>query len=226
MKTIATNGFDQTLNAYINTMYGYIFNIGNLSTYTVYNDSILVGKPTILNDFLPFFKSYSIKVTLEDKYYQKPNLFALDYYGAAELEWLVLYVSGISHPIDFTHSIIDVLPVNMLNDINKLVTLYKKEVQESKIKPMAYTSANIDISRQAGFIEERYIYKNDSNLVDKVLKSAATNRLDSSTTGNIFHGGVDRLAVTTPTVTTIHTNRIVESSGKKTFEDLKKTMFW
>jgi hypothetical protein len=86
MTTIASNKFDQTINAYIDTMYGYIFSIDNLSTYTVYNDSILVAKPTILQKFLPYFKLYAEKITLDPKYYQKPNLFALDYYGAAELE--------------------------------------------------------------------------------------------------------------------------------------------
>lgn len=86
MKTIATINFDQTTNAYISTMYGYLFNIGNLSTYTAYNDSILVAKPTILTNFLPFFKSYAVRMTVDKKYYQKPSLFALEYYGAAELE--------------------------------------------------------------------------------------------------------------------------------------------
>jgi len=86
MRTIATASFDQTLNTYISTMYGYMFSIGNLSTYSTYNDSIIVSKPTILSDFLPFLKNYAIKVELDKKYYQRPNLFALEYYGAAELE--------------------------------------------------------------------------------------------------------------------------------------------
>lgn len=214
MKTIATNNYDQTVNGYINTLYGYVFSIGNLSTYTVYNDSVLVAKPTILNSFLPFFKAYAEKVTLDKKYYQKPNLFALDYYGAAELEWLVLYVSGISHPIDFTVSIIDVLPVNMLNDINKLITLSKKDVQDSKNKPEAYMSGNIDITKQEGFIQERYIYKGDSNLLAKLLSSASKNRLDSVTTGNVMP--VNKTDTTKPKTnifvgTTRNTNRFIES---------------
>jgi len=176
MRTIATASFDQTLNTYISTMYGYMFSIGNLSTYSTYNDSIIVSKPTILSDFLPFLKNYAIKVELDKKYYQRPNLFALEYYGAAELEWLVLYVSGISHPVDFTHAIIEVLPVNILNDINKLITLYKKEVQNSKANPEKYANSNIDISRQEGFLEERYIYKNDSTLIEKMISSASRNR--------------------------------------------------
>lgn len=182
MKTIATNKFDQTVNSYINTMYGYIFNIGNLSTFTVYEDNILVSKPTILQKFLPFFKSYAVKVALDKKYYQRPNLFALDYYGASELEWLVLFVSGISHPIDFNVPIIEVLPVNMLNDINKLVTLHKAEVEFSKNSPEAYTSKNIDISRQTGFIEERYLYKNTSNITEKLLALTTKNRLTTAST--------------------------------------------
>jgi len=68
----------------------------------------------------------------------------------------------------------------MLGDLNKLITLYKKEVQDSKTNPKAYTSSNIDISRQAGFIEERYIYKNDTNLVNKILARASANRLISN----------------------------------------------
>jgi hypothetical protein len=215
MKTIASNSYDQTLNAYINTLYGYTFNISNLSTYTVYNDSILVAKPTILNHFLPFFKSYSIKMKIDEKYYQKPNLFALDYYGSSELEWLVLYVSGISHPIDFNHSIIDVLPVSMLNDLNKLVTLYKKEVQESRNKPEAYTSSTIDLTRQVGFIEERYIYKNDKNLFDKLLTSSSKNRLNFVTTGHVKPDPISNPTTTTRTIINSggvgSTNRFLES---------------
>ena len=205
MKTIATNKFDQTINSYLNTMYSYIFNIGNLSTFTVYEDNILVSKPTILQKFLPFFKPYVIKVTLDKKYYQRPNLFALDYYGASELEWLVLFVSGISHPIDFTVPIIEVLPVNMLNDINKLITLYKVEVEFSKNNPEKYTSKNIDISRQAGFIEERYIYKNTSNMTEKILALTALNRISKTPTNVAWTRPV------TSNANTGHTNRSLES---------------
>jgi phosphorylcholine metabolism protein LicD len=87
-----------------------------------------------------------------------------------------LCVSGIPHPIDFTHAIIDVLPVSILSDLNKLITLYKKEVQDSKLNPEKYTDSNIDTSRQEGFIAERYIYKNDSRLIEKIISSASKNR--------------------------------------------------
>ena len=85
MKTIATKGYDQTINAYIDSLYDYMFNIGGLSTFSLYNN-ILVSKPTILNNYLPYFKPYAIKKAVDKKYYQRPNLFALDYYGASELE--------------------------------------------------------------------------------------------------------------------------------------------
>jgi hypothetical protein len=202
MKTIASNKFDQTVNGYINSLYGYIFNIGNLSTYTVYEDKFLVSKPTILQRFLPFFKYYATKITLDPKYYQKPNLFALDYYGSSELEWLVLFVSGVSHPIDFNLPIIEVLPVNILNDLNKLITLYKGEVQNSKNNPDAYTSKNIDISRQSGFIEERYLYKNTSNLTEKLLSLTSKNRLPNTST-------IIRTESPTPTP---NTNRFIEGN--------------
>jgi len=93
-----------------------------------------------------------------------------------------LYTSGISHPIDFTLPIIDVLPVNVLNDLNKLITLSKKEVQYSKNFPEAYTSDNIDITRQTGFIEKRYLYKKNSNLQAKLLSIATKNKLSNNPT--------------------------------------------
>lgn len=182
MKTIATPKFDQTINSYINTMYSYMFSIGNLSTYTVYDDKFLVAKPTILQMFLPFFKNYAKKINVDPKYYQKPNLFALDYYGAAELEWLVLFVSGIGHPVDFNRPIIDVLPISILNDLNKLITLYKKEVQNSKNYPESYTSKNIDINKQVGYVEKRYLYKRDANLMKKLISSASKNRISTTFT--------------------------------------------
>src|SRR5690606_25645678 len=92
----------------------------------------------------------------------------------------VLYVSGISHPIDFVVNIIDVLPVNMLSDLNKLIILYKNEVQNSKRQPISYTSKDIDISRQVGFIEERYTFKNNKNLTSKLIDSINRNRLNKN----------------------------------------------
>jgi hypothetical protein len=83
----------------------------------------------------------------------------------------VLFAAGVNHPIDFTLPIIDVLPVSMLNDLNKLIILYKNDVQRSKDIPDAYTSENIDISKQIGFIEERYIYKNNFNLLAITTKN-------------------------------------------------------
>lgn len=168
MKTIATKGYDQTINAYIDSLYDYMFNIGGLSTFSLYNN-ILVSKPTILNSYLPYFKPYAIKKVVDKKYYQRPNLFALDYYGASELEWLVLYISGISDPVDFNFPIIDVLPVNILNDINKLVILSKDEVEESKRNPSKFTSDSIKIEKQIGFIEERYKFKSNTNMNDLLI---------------------------------------------------------
>jgi len=118
----------------------------------------------------------------------------------------------------------------MLNDINKLITISKKEVQDSKNNPLSYTSRNIDISRQAGFIEERYLYKNDSNLVAKLISSSAKNRLDSVTTGNTtvvnntqaFNTEKPK-ANDAPISGTGNTNRLVESvSLSNFFESLKK----
>lgn len=168
MKTIATKGYDQTINAYIDSLYDYMFNIGGLSTFSLYNN-ILVSKPTILNNYLPYFKPYAIKKVVDKKYYQRPNLFALDYYGASELEWLVLYISGISDPVDFNFPIIDVLPVNILNDINKLVILSKDEVERSKRNPSKFTSDSIKIEKQIGFIEERYKFKSNTNMNDLLI---------------------------------------------------------
>lgn len=175
MKTIATKGYDQTINAYIDSLYDYMFNIGGLSTFSLYNN-ILVSKPTILNNYLPYFKPYAIKKAVDKKYYQRPNLFALDYYGASELEWLVLYISGISDPVDFNFPIIDVLPVNILNDINKLVILSKDEVERSKRNPSKFTSDNIKIEKQIGFIEERYKFKSNTNMNDMLIAKRLQNR--------------------------------------------------
>lgn len=182
MKTIASLSFDQSISSYVNTLYGYTFNIGNLSTFTLYNENTLVSKPTILNNFLPYLKVYANKIKVDEKYYQKPNLFALDYYGASELEWLVLYISGISHPIDFNVPYIYALPNNMLTDINKMVTLNRKTVEESKHTPKSYTEETIDIRRQEGFIEKRYTFKSDKHLVERMIELRNKNRSGRITT--------------------------------------------
>lgn len=168
MKTIASKSYEQTINAYLDSLYDYMFNIGGLSTFSIY-DGRLVAKPTILNKYLPYFKSYAIRVNVDKKYYQRPSLFALDYYGAAELDWLVLYVSGVSNPIDFTLPIIDVLPVNILSDINKLIILNKNVVEESKVNPVEFSSGDIRVEKQVGFIEERYRYRSNKNMNDLLI---------------------------------------------------------
>lgn len=195
MKTIASTGYEQTVNNYINSLYDYMFNIGNLSTFSVYNN-ILVSKPTILNRFLPYLKPYATKKVVDKKYYQRPSLFALDYYGSPELDWLVLYISGISNPIDFNVPIIDVLPINILNDLNKLIILNKEEVDLSKYKPKIFTSDNIKIEKQIGFIEERYKYKSDGNMNDLLISKRIENLAKNGKGTKTIPQNIMRLAET------------------------------
>lgn len=187
MKTIASIKHDQTINSYLSTLFSYPFALSNLSTFSVYNDSIIVSNTTIFNNFLPFFKSYSVKLRLDPRYYQKPNLLALEYYGAAELEWLVLMVSGISNPIDFTVPVIDILPVSMLKDLNKLITLHREDVQFSKNNPERFSSDSINIEQQVGFLQESYMYSNESRLISTLIDSSTKNQLNTgSTLGNTW----------------------------------------
>ena len=162
--TIASKKYEQDLGSYITSLYGYTFSLGNLSTFLLYDNEYIISKPYILMDYLPFFKQYSIRIELEQKYHQKPNLFAYDYYGSSELEWLVLFISGIGSPIDFNTNHIDVLPVNILTDINKLIVISKDEVNNSKYNPVKIERPLIDLSKQ------EYMYNNEFNLMDYITK--------------------------------------------------------
>jgi hypothetical protein len=145
---------EKTIKDKMRAMPGDFWVIDNVSLYSNYLDIAIMPDGLILDDYRDYFEQFLEEIELEDKYHYIPSLFAYDYYGAAELDFLVLYFANMSTAFDFSTPKITVLPPTLLVDLNKLIVFHKNEVKNSKENPIKYEPYDsVDIIRRKGFIK-------------------------------------------------------------------------
>lgn len=92
----------------------------------------------ILDNYRDYFEQYLVEEKVDKKYFYQPAYFAEDYYGTADLDFLVLYFSKITTLFEFDKPKIKVLPRERLTEINKLFVQYRTTVKESYDNPLIY----------------------------------------------------------------------------------------
>ena len=129
---------EKTFKGKMRAMTGDFWIIDNISMYSNYLDIAMLPDGFILDDYKDYFDQFVEEITLDEKYYYTPTLFANDYYGTSELDFLVLYFANMSSLFDFKTTTIKVLPITSLTDLNKLIVEYKTQVKNSKAYPTKY----------------------------------------------------------------------------------------
>ena len=129
---------EKTFKNKMRAMPGDFWVIDNISLYSNYLDMAVLPDGFILDDYKDHFDQFVEEIELDEKYYYTPSLFAHEYYGAAELDFLVLYFANMSTLFDFKTKTIKVLPITSLTDLNRLIVEYKAQVKDSKANPTPY----------------------------------------------------------------------------------------
>lgn len=123
--------------------------------YCNYDNAAVVQCDLLLDKYYSYFEQYLIEIDVDEKYYYQPALFANDYYGDPELDFLVLYFANMTSLFDFTKPKIKVLNYAYLQDINKLFTNYKTVVEDNKKNPPLYSSSSVSATKtHAKYIQE------------------------------------------------------------------------
>ena len=115
------SSYEKTLKNKMRAMTGDFWVIDNISLYSNYLDIAILPDGFILDDYKDHFDQFLEEIELDEKYHYTPTLFAHDYYGAAELDFLVLYFADMSTLFDFKTKTIKVLPITSLTDLNRLI---------------------------------------------------------------------------------------------------------
>src|SRR5690554_1193887 len=66
----------------------------------------------ILDDYRDYFEQYLVTIPLEERYHYSPTLFAQEYYGTPDLDFLVLYFTKANTVFEFNTETINVLPID------------------------------------------------------------------------------------------------------------------
>ena len=104
--------------------------------YKTVGTKVVLGN--ILDYYRDYFEQFLVEEKLDKKYWNQPAYFAEDYYGTADLDFLVLYFARISTLFDFNKKKIKVLPRERIPEINKLFVEYRKYVTDSYNNPVMY----------------------------------------------------------------------------------------
>lgn len=78
--------------------------------------------------FYDLLESYTIRVTMEERYKYKPEIVAKEFYGTTDLWWLVMYMSKITKHEDFNIPSIKILQPDYLDDLFEIIERSEKEI--------------------------------------------------------------------------------------------------
>lgn len=126
---------EKTIRDEMLAMKSDVWNVDSFSTYNVYMDQVVLPSGFILDEYRDHFELSLEEIELDDKYHYSPTLFAEDYYGTADLWFLVLYFAKMKSLFEFNTPTIKVIPNSALVDLNKVLVKHSAEVKESRSNP-------------------------------------------------------------------------------------------
>lgn len=130
---------ENTLKSMLSVMNSDNYTIDKSILYCTYKNKDNIYQYTnILDNYRDYFEQYLVEMEVPKKFYYQPAAFAENYYGTADLDFLVLYFAKMTSLFEFTKPKIKVLPSSRLLEINRLFTEYKDEVKDSYNNPDEY----------------------------------------------------------------------------------------
>lgn len=129
---------EKTIKSTLRAIPGDLWNIDSVSLYSVYDGIAVMPDGFVLDDYRDYFETLLEEIRLDQKYQYSPSLFAEEYYGTPDLDFLVLYFAGMKSLHEFNTPTIRVLPTTALVDLNKLIAKERTNVRRSKENPTVY----------------------------------------------------------------------------------------
>ena len=116
------------------------WSLDNLLMFCNYQKISILPDFSILDEYSDYLQQEDFieTVELDEKYYYSPQAFAEDYYGTADLDFLVLYFARIDSMFSFNRKKIRVLKRERLSDINRIIVKNKERVKENRSNPTVY----------------------------------------------------------------------------------------
>jgi hypothetical protein len=126
----------------ISTSKNHLWDTSNFFTYG-YIGNLIMPDNMILDKYKTIFDQLLIEEQLDPKYYYNPGLFALDKYGSQNLDFVVMYLSGIYSILDFNKPTIKYLPDQYMKSIYKILRDSQGEVNRTKNSPTEYENLTV-----------------------------------------------------------------------------------
>lgn len=139
---MATNHSNKASSVYEELQYlsNDTWSLDNLLMFCNYQKMSVLPDFSILDEYSDYLyqEDFLETVELDEKYYYSPQAFAEDYYGTADLDFLVLYFARIDSIFSFNRKKITVLKRERLADINRIIVKNKERIKENKSNPTLY----------------------------------------------------------------------------------------
>jgi len=119
------------------------FLIENTSEIYNYNDTITLFSPHIFNIYKNLLSVYMDTITLDEKYFYKPELLSFDIYGTPDLWYLILWANDISTVTEFSKSEIKVINDKGLDKINTVIEAYKSRLNLNHEDPYVISDSTL-----------------------------------------------------------------------------------
>jgi hypothetical protein len=130
---------EKTVKSTLRVMPADTWTIDNVTLVCSYRDQIVLPEGFILDDYRDYFEQFLQEVDVPEEFFYSPTRFAESVYGTPDLDFLVLYFSGIMTAFEFNKPRIRILPATSLRDINRLIVEKRGEVRSSRQNPREYT---------------------------------------------------------------------------------------
>ena len=119
------------------------FLIENTSEIYNYNNTITLFSPHIFNIYKNLLSVYMDTITLDEKYFYKPELLSFDIYGTPDLWYLILWTNDISTVTEFSKSEIKVINDKGLDKINTVIEAYKSRLNLNHEDPYVISDSTL-----------------------------------------------------------------------------------
>ena len=139
---MATNHSNKASSVYeeFQSLSNDTWSLDNLLMFCNYQKISILPDFSILDEYSDYLQQEDFieTVELDEKYYYSPQAFAEDYYGTADLDFLVLYFARIDSIFSFNRKKITVLKRERLADINRIIVKNKERIKENRNNPPLY----------------------------------------------------------------------------------------
>ena len=139
---MATNHSNKASSVYeeFQSLSNDTWSLDNLLMFCNYQKISILPDFSILDEYSDYLQQEDFieTVELDEKYYYSPQAFAEDYYGTADLDFLVLYFARIDSIFSFNRKKITVLKRERLADINRIIVKNKERIKENRSNPTLY----------------------------------------------------------------------------------------